>query len=43
MFSAAPLARQSPWEKSALSVNDGAKALLNGLAWVSEPARDAQK
>ena len=43
VFSAAPLAQQSPWDKSVLSVNDGTKALLNGLVWVSQPAREAQK
>ena len=43
VFSAAPLAQQSPWQKSALNVNDGAKALLNGLVWVSEPARSTAR
>jgi hypothetical protein len=41
VFSALPLSQQSPWERSILNVNDGPKALLNGLMWVSDPAREA--
>jgi len=41
VFSAAPLMQQSPYPQSPLSVNDGRKILLNGLIWVSDPAREA--
>jgi len=41
VFSALPLSQRSPWERSVLNANDGPKALLNALMWVSDPAREA--